>query len=176
LKGDYVQENLKAFGNEINIRQILIGLTVLFLGTLVYLIDRSPDQTYFVHKSFVNISLHNTLPNLFGFIGNNLPSLIHVFSFILITAGLISYRKKSYLIICLAWFLIDCAFEFGQKFNSLVPKIIPDWLIGIPFLENTENYFVHGTFDYFDLLAIIIGSLIAYFVLLATMEKEKSKK
>jgi hypothetical protein len=64
-----MKENLKAFGNEINIRQVLIGLTVLLLGTLVYLNDRSPDQTYFVHKSFVNISLHNTLP-----IGGNLSA------------------------------------------------------------------------------------------------------
>jgi len=41
----------------------------------------------------------------------------------------------------------------------------------IPFLENTENYFVRGTFDFGDMMAIVIGSLIAYFVLLITMGK-----
>ena len=147
-----MKAKLKAFGSIINIRQIMIGLAVLSLGTLIYLVDRPPDHTYFVCKSFVNISLHNTLPNLFGLIGNSLPSFIHVFSFILITAGFISYRKKSCLIICLAWFLIDCAFEFGQKFNSLLAKIIPDWFIGIPFLENTENYFVY-CYDSVDIRA-----------------------
>ena len=89
-----MKAKLKAFGSIINIRQIMIGLAVLSLGTLIYLVDRPPDHTYFVYKSFVNISLHNTLPNLFGLIGNSLPSFIHVFSFILITAGFISYRKK----------------------------------------------------------------------------------
>ncbi len=168
-----MKENLKAFGNIINFRQILIGLSVLVFGTLVYVVDRPPDQTYFVHKSFVNISLHDTLPNLFGFIGNSLPAFIHVFSFILITASLISCRKKGYLFICLGWFLVDCVFELGQKFSSLTLKIVPSWFSSIPFLENTRNYFLHGTFDFNDLAAIIIGTLLAYFVLLTTIKDER---
>lgn len=168
-----MKKKLKAFGNMINIHQILIGLTVLLLGTLVYLIDRSPDQTYFVQKSFVNISLHNTLPNLFGFIGNSLPSFIHVFSFILIAAGLLSCQKRGCRIICICWFLTDIIFELGQKFNLWSFKIIPDWFGGILFLENTKNYFTRGTFDYFDLAAIAIGAIVAYFVLLLTIQMEK---
>jgi len=168
-----MKENLKAFGNIINFRQILIGLSVLVFGTLVYVVDRPPDQTYFVHKSFVNISLHDTLPNLFGFIGNSLPAFIHVFSFILITASLMSCRKKGYFFICLSWFLVDCTFELGQKFNSLFLKIIPSWFAGIPFLENAKNYLLHGTFDPVDLAAFTIGAIVAYFVLLHTIKMEK---
>ena len=135
-----MKKNLKAFGSLINIRQILIGLSVLLLGTLVYLIDRSPGQTYFVHKSFVNISLHNTLPNLFGFIGNSLPSFIHVFSFILITAGLMHCQKKGCPIICVCWFLTDVIFELGQKFKALSSIMVPDGFSGILFLENSKSY------------------------------------
>jgi len=157
----------------INIPQILIGLSALLLGTLVYVVDRPPVQTYFVHKSFVNISLHNTLPNLFGFIGYSLPSFIHVFSFILITAGLLHCQKRGCIIICVCWSLVDCAFELGQEFNSLLLKLIPNWFEGIPFLENTENYFFYGTFDFIDLVAITIGTTIAYFVLIATNKSER---
>ena len=139
-----MKENLKAFGSVINIRQILIGIAVLFLGSLVYLIDRSPDQTYFVYKSFINISLHNTFPNLFGPIGNSLPSFIHVSSLILINAGFLSCQKRGCIVICLCWFLVDITFELGQKFNIMLSKIIPDWFAGIPFLENTENIFFMG--------------------------------
>jgi len=168
-----MKKNLKAFGSMINIRQILISLTVLLLGTLVYVVDRPPNQTYFVYKSFVNISLHNTLPNLFGFIGNSLPSFIHAFSFILITAGLLHCQKRGCLIICACWFFIDVIFELGQKFSSLASKIIPDWFAGIPILENTKNYFTRGTFDYLDLAAITAGTILAYFVLLHTIQMEK---
>jgi hypothetical protein len=140
LKGDFVQENLKAFANEINIRQNLIGLTVLLLGILVYVVDRSPDQTYFLYKSSVNISLHNTLPNLFGFIGYSLPSFIHAFSFILITAGLLHCQKRGCLIICAFWFLTDVIFELGQKFKALSSIMVPDGFSGILFLENSKSY------------------------------------
>ena len=170
-----MKEDFKAFGNMINIRQILIGLSILLLGTLVYIVDRPPYQTYFVYKSFVNISLFNTLPNLFGFIGNSLPSFIHVFSFILITAGLLSCQKRDCITICTFWFLIDFIFELGQGYNSIVLNIIPDWFSGIPFLENTKNYFLCGTFDFNDLIAITIGTVIAYYVLLITMGKRMSE-
>ena len=169
-----MKKNLKAFGSMINIRQILIGLSILLLGTLVYVVDRPPDQTYFVYKSFVNISLHNTLPNLFGFIGNSLPSFTHAFSFILITAGLLHCQKRGCLIICACWFLADVVFELGQKFKVLSSIMFPDWFSGILFLENSKNYFLFGTFDFNDLTAIIFGALSAYFVLSITMKRRES--
>lgn len=154
--------------NTINKLQILIGVGGLILGSLVYLIDRPPDQTYFVSFSKIKISLFNTIPNLFGVIGNTLPDFLHVFSFILITAGLFSCKKRGYLIICLSWFFVDAAFELCQKFNTLPLRIIPDWFEGIPFLENTKNYFQRGTFDMLDLVAIAVGTTAAYFVILIT--------
>jgi len=168
-----MKKNLKAFGSMINIPQILIGLTVLLLGTLVYVVDRPPDQTYFVYKSVVNISFHNTLPNLFGLIGNSLPSFVHVFSFILITAGLLHCQKRGCLIICVCWFLTDVIFELGQKIKALSSAMVPDWFSEILFLENSKNYFLSGTFDLNDLTAIVFGTIIAYFVLSITIKRRE---
>lgn len=155
----------------INKIQILIGVIGLLFGSLVYLVDRAPHQTYFVHTSPINISLFNTVPNIFGFIGGSLPECIHVFSLIVITAGLLFCNRRGYLIICLSWFVIDSAFEVGQHFTTWPSKIIPDWFAGIPFLENTEHYFLQGTFDVTDLAAIILGTVTAYFVLLTTNKR-----
>jgi hypothetical protein len=155
----------------INKIQILIGGAVLALGSLVYLVDRPPDQTYFVYTSGISINLYKSLPNLFGLIGNPLPAFAHVFSFILITAGLMSCGKKGCLIICLSWLSIDCVFELGQKFDAWSTKIVPDWFAGIPVLENSESYFRLGTFDFLDIAAIIISAVTAYFVLLCTMKR-----
>jgi hypothetical protein len=91
----------------------------------------------------------------------------------LITAGLIYCQKRGYLIVCLSWFLLDCAFELGQKYNAWSSRIIPDWFAGIPFLENTENYFRKGTFDILDLVAIAFGTAIAYFILLTTSKRRE---
>ena len=161
-------------GNSINKIQILIGATALFFGILVYLVDRPPDQTYFVDKSFVNISLYHILPNLYGIIGNSLPSFAHVFSFILITAGLIASKKREFIFICLFWFLIDSVFELGQKFSTTFIKFIPGWFPSIPFFENTEDYFIRGTFSYADMAAITIGTITAYFLLILTSERRKA--
>jgi len=166
-----MKENLKAPGSRINRLQILIGVVVLVGGSLIYLIDRPPDQTYFVYSSPVNITLFNIIPNLFGSIGNSLPAFLHVFSFILITAGLIFCRKRGYLIICLSWFLVDSAFEVGQKFTTWSTSIIPDWFAGIPLLENTKNYFFQGTFDFLDIAAIALGTAVAYFVMILATSK-----
>ena len=159
----------------INGIQILTGATILLLGILVYLVDRPPDQTYFVNKSIINISLYHILPNLYGIIGNSLPSFAHVFSFILITAGLIASKKRGFIIICLFWFFVDSVFELGQGFRSLFIQFAPDWFASIPFLENTTDYFVRGTFSFGDMAAIFIGTITAYFMLMLTSERMKRK-
>ena len=163
-----MREKSKALDSRINRLQILIGVAGLIVGSLIHLINRPPDQTYFVYSSPINITLSNTIPTVFGFIGGSLPEFIHVFSFIVMTAGLIFCNKRGYLIICLSWFLVGSAFELGQKFNTWPSRIIPDWFTGIPFLENTENCFLKGTFSFIDLAAIVFGMVIAYFVLLIT--------
>ncbi len=169
-----MRESLKSRQVIVNRLQVLIGIVCLLFGTLVYLFYRPPDQTYFIYISGLNISLYNTLPNIFGLVGNSLPAFIHVFAFILITVGLLGCRKRGSLIICLSWLLVDCAFELGQKFNMWSSKIIPDWFTGIPFLENADNYFLQGTFDVMDVAAIAIGAGTAYFVLINTLKKSKA--
>ena len=163
-----MKEIIKAHQVIVNKVQFFVGLTALLLGSLVYLVDRSPDRTYFIYISGLNISLYNTLPNVFGAIGNSLPTFIHVFAFILITAGLMSCQKRGCLIICLSWFFVDFAFELSQKYNAWSSRLIPNWFSEIPFLENTENYFIRGTFDFIDLAAVAFGTVIAYYVLLTT--------
>lgn len=168
-----MKESFKSRQVIVNRLQVLIGLAGLLLGTIVYLVDRPPDHTYFVYLSGLKISLYNILPNIFGPIGNILPAFIHVFSFILITAGIISCGKRGYLLICLSWFIVDCAFELGQNCNTWSSKLIPNWFIGIPFLENSKSFFLQGTFDFFDLAAIVLGTVISYFVLLTTNKRRE---
>ncbi len=162
--------------NNINKLQILIGILVLLIGTLVYLVDRPPDQTYFVSKSLPDISLYGVFPNLFGAIGSSLPTFSHVFAFIMITAGFVSCGKRGAVVICIFWFVVDCAFELAQKFYTWPVKMTPDWFNGIPYLENTKNYFIHGTFHILDVATIAMGSILAFFVLLLTNKKNSIHK
>jgi len=162
-----------AFENKSNRLQIIIGMAGLLSGLLVYLVDRPLDQTYFLYRLPIKLSLNKTLPTLFGNIANSLPSFIHTFSFILLTVGIMAFQKKGIILISLSWFLVDCVFEVGQKLNTWCSMIIPDWFAKIPFLENTENYFLQGTFDFSDLAATAMGAVMALIVSITTMHKEK---
>jgi hypothetical protein len=154
-----------------NRKQILIGLTALFVGLMVYLVDRPPDQTYFVYKSGSSFSLYHVLPPLFGPIGKILPAFIHVFSLALLTAGILACNKRGCVLACIAWLSIDVSFELGQKFGVWASDLVPTWFEGIPVLENTVNFFTFGTFDFMDLTAIVVGSLAAYFTMMRTLER-----
>lgn len=163
----------------VNHRQILIGISGLLIGALVYLTNRPVDHVYFLSTSGLNTSLYHTFPDVFGILGNTfgnmlgntLPDFLHVFSFILITAGMVSCGRRGGLFICAGWFLVDALFELGQKFSTQVVNIIPDTLAGIPYLENTKSYFLSGTYDSLDLAAIFIGTLTAYYFLVKTMNR-----
>jgi hypothetical protein len=159
--------------NSVNLKQILIGGVVLVFGALVYLIARHPESTYFVQQSNINLGLYNAVPDFFGPIHRSLPAFSHVFAFILLTSGFTTCGKMGSLIVCLSWFLIDLAFELGQKFYAWVPIVIPEWFEGIPILENTRDYFILGTFDIFDVAAIAVGALSAYVVTWHTMERRQ---
>ncbi len=161
--------------NKANFYFILIGSTALLIGALVYYVDRPPDQTYFVNRYSEDLSMHDSIPNLFGIVGESLPDLIHVFSFILLTAGISSCGKKGYRVICLSWLLIDSAFELGQKYLKQPIKNLPDWFDGIPILEAIKSYFILGTFDYIDLLSIVLGTVSAYIILIKTTEKTDNR-
>ena len=156
-----------------NLFQIMIGIFFLIIGALVYLIDRPFNSTYFVYNYNFLLNFHNIIPNIFGSLSNSLPDFIHVFSFIMITAGVLSCGKKGGLIVSICWLFIDISFEIGQKFPSIPLKFIPNSFSNIPILEATKYYFQEGTFDIRDLFAIMLGSIIAYSLILITISKRK---
>ena len=81
--------------------------------------------------------------------------------------------KKGSLIICISWFSVEFLFEIFQKYNAMPLEIIPNWFKAIPFLENTENYFKQGTFDIADLIAIALGAVVAYVILVTTNNRRE---
>jgi hypothetical protein len=154
-----------------NKKQIVIGMISLLVGVMIYLVDRPPNQTYFVSWIGSAISLHHVLPPLFGPFAQSLPAFVHVFAFALLTTGILACNRKGCMIACLVWLSVDVAFELGQKFGVWSSSLVPSWFEGISLLENTANYFLLGTFDFMDLAAIVVGTVAAYFTMMCTSER-----
>ena len=150
----------------VNKRQLVLGLSVLLFGVGYYFFCRPANQVYFLTIFKLNSSINNSLSNLLGRVGQSLPTFIHPFAFILITSSFFKYQKGWYLPICIFWLSVNLLFEFGQYYKDLAVKLVPDWFVAVPFLENTQNYFLNGQFDYLDVVFILLGSASAYFIIM----------
>ena len=144
---------------------ILIGITALIPGIVVYVSDRPPGSTYFLNHLPIHLYLPWREIDLFGQVGYVLPDFIHVFSFSLITAGVSAASRPGQLWSCAFWVCIDSLFEVGQGFSHKLASHIPPWFDNLPILENTAAYFRNGTFDWLDLVAIFLGGTAAFAVL-----------
>ena len=144
-----------------------MGVVALAMGSLVYLIERPANETYFIPES---LSLFNKVTPLFGAIGNHLPTFSHAFALVLITAAVSSARRASYLFICGFWLLIDGFFELGQhtSISPLITSNVPAFVAELPILSHAINYFLNGRYDPIDMLSIVLGVIAAYGALLIT--------
>ena len=156
-----------------NLRQVFIGNFFLLLGVAVYLFSR-PAWQFTLLPEFLFIQWIPT--NNFSHYGDSLPSFLHVFGFSVLSAGIIAINKKAYFIICSLWAFINIIFEILQSdffltlnelifFNSLFSDSVLLWL---------HNYSLNTVFDYFDLLAILLGAMGAYWVLIQTQREIKN--
>lgn len=151
---------------------LICALGALTIGILVYLFDRQAGDIYFIPDW---IYLAKTNSPVFGQLGNYLPTFIHVYAFILLTY-VVAPSIRLVIPICVSWFIIDSLFELAQiaSIAQTISVSIPAWFSGVPFLENVEGYFLHGTFDYLDIISIALGTLGAYLTIrLSYREREQ---
>jgi hypothetical protein len=139
----------------------VVATGALGVGVLVYVFDRQAEFVYFLPDW---LSLHTQAGSIFGSIGDYLPTFIHVYAFILLTVIVAVPAITKLIPVCLAWFTLDTLFEVAQidAIARWIAMHTPSWFNGIPFLENTADYFLMGTFHVFDLISIAMGTLAAY--------------
>lgn len=152
---------MTVFRQPINPIPILTGLLALCIGSLVYIVDRPPEHTFLIAGCMPGITLHHSLPNLFGPLGNSLADFAHVFAFIMITAGILSCTGKGAILVSAFWFCVDSLFEIGQKFSRVATDFLPSWFDAVPILDRASCFFRTGTFDWLDLAAIFMGAVSA---------------
>ena len=100
--------------------------------------------------------------------GKYFPAITHVFALAMFTGGVLGKGRTRRLGACLFWLTADLAFELGQKFPEQAINLVPGWFSHIPLLNQTANYFSHGSYHPLDVLATVLGALAAYGVLSIT--------
>lgn len=150
---------------------LAVGIALLLLSTAVYLIDRPPGGLV-PHA----LSLFERPEAVFGHLGRSLPSFAHVSAFSLFTAVILGRGQRSAVAICLGWFLLEASFELGQHAAAapVLAGLVRGWFDAIPILSRTPDYFLHGTFDTWDLWATALGALTAYLLIRLAYRREEA--
>lgn len=154
-------------------KQLIAGFTILLLGVFLYLHDRRPDQVFFIY-TFRLPSLYNPEHSkIFGELGSNLPSFLHVCSFSLLTCALLPQQsKKKYVIACTSWSGVNILFEIGQLIATSALLNIPHWFTWNKIGINFFSYLQYGTFDFIDIIFAMFGGISAYCILVTLKGKD----
>ena len=171
-----IQAALRTAGrpNRMAMRAGLLGLAI---GVLFYFTGRPKGATY-LQNAVPNIDrLFPYIPNLLGEVTGSFPSFLHPFCFSLIGMGLISQTRRSRILACSIFLLVNLFFEMGQRYKELAVGLLPHWVDAIPVLMNMRPYFLKGTFSTADVSAAFLGSATAFLVaeIIANHEKEGSR-
>ena len=141
------------------LRLSLIALASLFLGIYLYYFERNG---FLIFDSVQSLKILD----IFGPIGNNLPSFLHSFSFSLLTVLIIGFKKKWIIYSSVFWFIIELIFELGQM------QIIANKLIALGLTPNgfLGRFFYYGKFDIMDVLASFIGVILSLLICLKELK------
>jgi hypothetical protein len=128
---------------------LLWALIALFVGALVYALDRDPSQVWLMPAAWSLPQWRGWLPRA---ITDSLPSLVHVFAFSVLTALVLAKNRRQAAWVVCAWLLLDVAFEVAQI------KAVHAFIVSHPWLKHWPV----GDFDLFDLLALLLGAVAAW--------------
>ncbi|MCW8934921.1 MAG: hypothetical protein OQK98_09365 [Gammaproteobacteria bacterium] len=154
---------------------ILSGVATgsLLTGGIFYLLFRSSSTVYFLADIFLDAGNYSISS---GNILNSMPSFLHVYAFILLTAVVLNPSRTGLILICFGWMGVELFFEIGQHpfLAQSLTDWVPAWFAGFPYLEVASTYFLSGTFDPVDVLFIIIGAAAALLTLYKVQHWEVS--
>lgn len=156
----------------IHLQQVLLAITALLAGIFVYLFVRPQASVYFVTGFLqpLNITAFPTL-----WFADQLPSFLHTYAFILLTSLVAGIKSGKALWANLSfWVAIEMLFEFGQipSVAVILVSLTPDWFSSFSVLELTDGFFINGTYDAFDVLAILLAALAAWLTIRAGRPRE----
>lgn len=149
-----------------NYKQFYFGTVILILGLCIYIFGRNFIPVIAVPADIYIYNQFDVPGNFFGF----LPSFVHPIAFCLLCAAFFKSNKLTYVTICLAWGGVHILFETVQS------EMVYSWMLPIfdifgrdnILIRYVEHYSRTGTFDIMDLLSVVVGCVVAFYLLRLT--------
>lgn len=138
---------------------LVLGNIALLFGWLIYYLFRPKLLPGKLEIEFFSISPVVVLSGV-------LPEFLHTYAFILLTYVALGVMSKTNLYISMAiWLVLESLFEIGQHplFSHFFSYLETSVFAPQSPARFVTRYFLHGTFDPLDLMAIMIATLAAYY-------------
>ena len=158
--------------SRIDLQQALLAIIALLSGIFVYLFVRPPASVYFV-AGFLQ-PLNITFAPGFWF-AEQLPSFLHTYAFILLTYVVVGIKSQKALYASITlWLFLELLFELGQmpSVAVILVSLTPEWFSSFYVLELIDGFFINGTYDALDVLAILLAALAAWWTVRAGRPRE----
>jgi len=141
--------------HSVNINIFIFTLSLFTLGIFYYWLVR--DNTLL--SEYLGVTHYSKELILFNI--DWFPSFVHQFSFIIFTW--LALERTHLWFSLLFWMILNSLFELGQSLSSEYIDVFPNIL---------ANYFKQGTYSHGDMLAIVVASFLAYFLMIKYQKKE----
>lgn len=156
---------------------VTIAVVALLCGLAAYWVGRPAGSVYALSRlpAFPRVVDCGSCRVLADY----LPDFVHPYAFILLTvAGVAWSGRRATGMICIGWAAVDTLFEVGQHpgISGYVAAAIPRWFDRVPVLESARGFFVVGRFDWHDVLAIALGSTLAWATVALVRGEDSGRK
>ncbi len=163
--------------NIINSKQLILGSVALAVGLMEYVLNRPSASTYLGKWTEAFTGEFSLQMDVFGLFGGVVPEFVHSFCFALVTIALFpGASKKLRATVCAVWLAVELFFEIGQCFGHQISQCLTRIVSYNIFLGPVKNYFLFGTYDHLDVLAICLGIITAYVASGLTTAKNRIPK
>mgnify|MGYP001587144512 FL=1 len=145
------------------------AILVFLTGTAVYLLGRDWATTLFLAPV---AAWQPELQVSFGFLGANLPSLCHAYTFTLLIILALWPARHARIAGALSWLFVASALECLQA-EAISDAVVigTGWFAGTPLPDGFLAYMTNGHFDMADLAATAVG-VAAAFVVTSILEEK----
>lgn len=145
--------------------KISLGLSALFVGLIIYILQRPANCSYLgmMVKEYFGILPFEIHIN--EIVGGSLPDFLHPFAFVLLCITIFpSESRRQRGVLCLFWLFTNLLFEMGQFYGEKLGWFISTTFNHTSFSTVLANYFIGGTYDVIDIIAIGLGILSAFLI------------
>lgn len=148
-------------------KQAAIAIAAMLVGAALYILERPLGLSE-------DGALVESGGALVGFLGRVIPDVLHPFAFAMLTGALLKPSSMKYGLVCLTWALIDLVLEVGAAPPVLawLETVSKPYIGSVPGIEAMLGYFREGVFSMVNVLAVLFGACLAWFVLLITAKRD----